>query len=539
MSDGQPWRNLPRIDRRSVLKGLGATASLCTASPALIGRAAGQARRWTQDPFSLGVAAGAPSPDGFVLWTRLAPEPLSTDESAPGGMPPEPIEIGYEIATDDGMRDIVQRGTAIADAGFAHSVHVETAGLAPGRPYWYRFTSGEAVSRIGLARTGFASGASPDRLRFAVASCSNYEHGYFAAYRHLADEKPDFVLFLGDYIYEYVAKRPRARRHSDGVEATTLHGYRNRYAQYRLDADLQRLHAEIPALVTWDDHEVQNDYADQWPQDYSDPQVFLKRRAAGYRAFYEHMPVRTSLSLPNGPAMRIYDRYAFGDLTEISMLDGRQYRSREACYGPPRRGGGRVESNASCPERLDTQRTMLGTQQETWLFDGLAQSRARWNILAQDVVMAQMRQKADDGSPGFWTGDWNGYPAARQRLLQHINDSRVPNPIVLTGDIHSFWMNDLKLDFDSASTPVIATEFVGTSISSDGPKDSLFRNVRIDNPHVRFYENHARGYMSFELTPATLRAHYRAIGDVTDPNTGVSTRASFVVESGKAGATEL
>jgi alkaline phosphatase D len=523
-----------------VLKGLGAAAGLCIVSPSLIGRAAGQARRWSQDPFSLGVAAGAPSPDGFVLWTRLAPEPLSTDEAAPGGMQPEPVEIGYEIATDDGMREILQRGTVVTDPAFAHSVHLDIAGLAPARPYWYRFTSGEAASRTGLARTGFALGASPDGLRFAVASCANYEHGYFAAYRHLTDERPDFVLFLGDYIYEYASKRPRTRRHSDGVEATTLHGYRNRYAQYRLDDDLQRLHADIPALVTWDDHEVQNDYADQWSQDYTDPEVFLKRRAAGYRAFYEHMPVRASLSLPNGPAMRIYDRYAFGDLAEISMLDGRQYRSREACYGPPpRHGGGRVESNASCPERLEPQRTMLGAQQEAWLFEGLAQSKARWNILAQDVTMAQIRQKADDGNPGFWTDDWNGYPAARQRLLQHVHDSQVTNPVVLTGDIHSFWQNDLKLDFDKAASPAVATEFVGTSISSDGPHDSIFRNVRADNPHVRFYDNHARGYMSFELTAETLTAHYRAIEDVTDPDTEVSTRTSFVIETGKPGAGEL
>ena len=530
--------SIPVIDRRTFLAGAGATAGIAMTAPALTGRAFGQTRRWPQNPFSLGVASGAPVADGFVLWTRLAPNTLSADPALPGGMTPEPVEIGYEIATDAEMRGIVQRGTAVADPAFAHSVHLDVKGLSPGRPYWYRFTSGDAVSRRGLARTAHAPGTPLDRLRLAVASCSNYEHGYFAAYRHLADEHPDFVLFLGDYIYEYAAKRPRTRVHSDGVEAVTLPGYRNRYAQYRLDPDLQRVHAEATALITWDDHEVQNDYADQWSQTFDDPQVFLKRRAAAYQAFYEHMPIRASLSHPAGPAMRIYDRFAFGNLAEIAMLDGRQYRSREACYGPPRKGGGHVESNSACPERLEPQRTMLGAQQETWLYDGLAQSKARWNILAQDVMMAQLRQTAADGEVRFWTDDWNGYPAARGRLLQHIHDSHVANPVVLTGDIHSFWTNDLKLDFDDASSPVVATEFVGTSISSDGPSYTTFSRYLPDNPHVRFFESRTRGYMTIDVTPERMTTQYRGITDVTDPAATVLTLKSFAVENGKAGAVE-
>jgi alkaline phosphatase D len=525
--------SITAIDRRTFIAGAGAIA---VTAPALIGWAFGQTRRWQQNPFSLGVAAGAPIPDGFMLWTRLAPDALSTDPAAPGGMP-EPIEIGYEIANDAEMHDIVQHGTAIADPAYAYSVHLDVRGLQPGRPYWYRFTSGDAVSRTGLARTAPTPGSALDRLRLAVASCSNYEHGYFAAYRHLADEQPDFVLFLGDYIYEYAAKHPRVRVHSDGVEAVTLAGYRNRYAQYRLDADLQRVHAEVPALITWDDHEVQNDYADEWSQTFDDPEAFLKRRTAAYQAFYEHMPVRAELSHPAGPAMRIYDRFAFGDLAEVSLLDGRQYRSREACYGP-RKGGGHLESNSRCPERQEAQRSMLGAQQEAWLYDGLAQSKARWNILAQDVMMAQLKQTAPDGEAGFWTDDWNGYPAARSRLLSHIHDSHVANPVVLSGDIHSFWTNDLKLDFDDPSSPVVATEFVGTSISSDGPSYAKFRRYLADNPHVRFFESRARGYVSLEVSPERMTAQYRAITDVTDPGATVLTLKSFVVENGKPGATE-
>jgi alkaline phosphatase D len=374
------------------------------------------------NPFSLGVAAGEPSPDGFVLWTRLAPDPLSRDPAMPGGIPAAmgDIEIGYEIAAEPQMRTILRNGTVLAEAAYGHSVHLELAGLAPGRPYWYRFTSGGVQSRIGKAATAVAPGARLDNLRLGVVSCANYEWGYFSAYRHLADEQPDLVLFLGDYIYEKVMHGDTAlRHHSDGVVATTLPLYRNRYAQYRLDADLQRLHAEIPALFTWDDHEVQNDYADDWSETFDHPADFLRRRAAAYQAFYEHMPVRPSRARPQGPDMRLYGRFAFGDLAEISMLDGRQYRSREACYSPPDHGGGHVETNRSCPERLEEGRSMLGATQEAWLYDGMRHATASWNIIGQDVLMAPFRQRqpAPEHVFAYSTDRWDGYPANRARLL--------------------------------------------------------------------------------------------------------------------------
>ena len=339
--------------RRRVLKDAAGAGLVLLSAPALLRSAKAQSWR-AGDPFSLGVASGAPLADGFVLWTRLAPEPLSGDPETPGGMQGGDISIGYEIATDSAMRDVIRRGEARAEQAFTYSVHLDVRGLQPGRSYWYRFVSGDAASRIGRAITLPASAATPDRLRFGFVSCSNYEHGYFSGYRHLADENPEFVLYLGDYIYETIEQmRPTVRRHSDGVEAATLPTYRNRYAQYRLDADLQRLHAEVPALVAWDDHEVQNDYADKWSQGFDDPELFLLRRAAAYQAFYEHMPVRPILSRPNGPVMRIYDHFTFGDLIEISMLDGRQYRSREACYAAPNKGGNHLETDTSCPERRE------------------------------------------------------------------------------------------------------------------------------------------------------------------------------------------
>ncbi len=514
---------LLRLARRDFLRaGVGFAASI--SAPALIRRARAEALDWKADPFSLGVAAGDPMPGGFVIWTRLAPDPLSADPQTPGGMRGPDVPVEYEVATDANFKNVVRRGDAFAEAKYAYSVHVELSGLEPHRPYWYRFQCGDAQSRIGRAITAPLPGASLDRLRFGFVSCSHYELGYFSAYRHLADEQPDLVAFLGDYIYEYVeTQKPTVRKHSDGVEATDLRTYRNRYAQYRTDADLQRLHAETAALVTWDDHEVQNDYADMWSQTFDDPKAFLARRAAAYQAFYEHMPLRPSLSQPDGPNMRVYDRFTFGDLAQFSVIDGRQYRSKPACYSPPKKGRGHLESNESCPERLQADRSLIGAAQEAWLFDGLAKSKSRWNILAQDVLMAEMRQKQEDGTIGYWTDDWNGFPASRGRLLQHILASRVQNPVVLTGDIHCYFQNDLKLNGGDPASPTVATEFVGTSITSPGAPHEYFAKYLPDNPQVKFFEGGKRGYVSVELTKENCTAHYKTVSDVKDPNATVAT----------------
>jgi alkaline phosphatase D len=523
------------LTRRHFLRGASSAIGAALA-PTLIGCAA-PGPRWNKDPFSLGVASGDPTPDGFVLWTRLAPEPLSSDPATPGGMRGAAVPVAYEIASDPAMRNVVRRGTAIAEPDFAWSVHGEITGLASGRPYWYRFASGSAQSPIGRTMTAPAAGASLSRLKFGFVSCSNYELGYFSAYRHLADEEPDLAIFLGDYIYEYLSHRG-VRQHSDGVEAHDLFTYRNRYAQYRTDPDLQRLHAQVPALMTWDDHEVQNDYADQWSSTFEDPAAFLERRAAAYRAFYEHMPLRPSRSQPAGPHMRVYDRFAFGDLVEFSMLDGRQYRWREACYSPPKKGGGHQETIVGCPELLDPRRSFLGVAQEQWLYDGLARSSARWNVIAQDQLMAELRERDGDGNIAYWTEDWNGYPEARTRLLTHIRDSKVRNPVVIGGDIHSFWANDLKLDNDNPKAPIIASEFVGTSITSLGPPYDIFASWLPQNPHVHFFESRRRGYVSVDLAPKRMNVAMRFVSDVTDPKATLSTLKSFVVENGRPGLKE-
>jgi alkaline phosphatase D len=438
------------------------------------------------------------------------------------------------------MRNIVRNGTTTATRELAYTGHLSVSGLEPNRPYWYRFMSAGAASRVGRTRTAPGPRAPLERLRFGFCSCAHYEVGHFSSYRHLADEEPDYVLFLGDYIYEYAYPddyEEKVRSYINRGELGDLAAFRTCYAQYRLDPDLQRLHAEAPALMTWDDHEVQNDYANMYSQTFEDEASFRARRAAAYRAYYEHMPL-SALSWPNGPLMHLYQRYSFGDLAEISMIDGRQYRSRPACYAAPDKGRGRLETSMSCPERLDESRSMLGQRQESWLYGGFDASNARWNILGGDVMMSQLRQPTETGEFGFWTDDWNGYPANRTRLLRKIHESGVSNPVTLAGDIHSYWANDLKLDFNDRNSPTIATEFITTSITSNPPPHDVFVSYLPDNPHVKFFDARQRGYAMVDVTPARMTTNFRAISDRADPDATVSTLKSFVVENGRPGAVE-
>jgi alkaline phosphatase D len=522
--------------RRALGLGLAALAQPLLATPSLAGGRLipPQSSAVQHDPFPLGVASGDPLPDGFVLWTRLAPEPLSRDPQAPGGLRGGDILLKFEIAEDPLMRRILRRGLARAESAFAHSVHLEVGGLKPGRPYWYRFMTDDAASPIGCARTAPNADQRLDNFRFGFVSCANYEQGYFSAYRHLAAEAPDLVLFLGDYIYETSAPKDKTvvRRHGDAAIPTTLAGYRNRYAQYRLDPDLQALHAAAPALTIWDDHEVQNDYAGEWASNFEPPAQFLKQRAAAYQAFYEHMPLRPSRCLQPGSApgeaMRIYGRSRFGDLVSFHMLDGRQYRSREACYAPPY-GGGHVVTAQQCPELVDPSRSLLGAAQEAWLYDGLAASKARWNVIGQTVLMASLHDNHPGAAAHEWTEAWDGYPAARTRLLDHIQSSGVANPVVLSGDNHAFWANELKR---AADGPTIATEFVGTSVTSYGPPYEQVAKWLPGNPQVKFFESRKRGYALVELTPERMLTRFQAISDAADPAARVGTLASFVLEAG-------
>jgi alkaline phosphatase D len=511
------------VSRRDFLRWTGALAASAIVPPRL-GRAQ---LRLRADPFSLGVASGYPTPQGIVLWTRLAPEPLAKG----GGMPSEPVEVGWELAADEGFRRIVQRGRETATAEWAHSVHVEVGGLEPDRWYWYRFHAAGATSPVGRTRTAPAAGAPVHRLRFAFACCQQYEQGYYAAYRHMAADDLDFVVHLGDYIYESSWGRNHVRAHEAG-EPVTLEDYRARYGLYKSDEDLKAAHAAFPWLVTWDDHEVQNDYANDRSQDLAPPHLFLKRRAAAYRAYYEHMPL-PRWARPRGPHMQLYCRWEFGDLARFHVLDDRQYRSPQACPRPGR--GGSTEVGEECAERLDPARTLLGAEQERWLNEGLAASGARWNVIAQQTLMAQVDRRPGEGRI-FWTDGWDGYPAARARLLRFVEEKPVRNVVVIGGDVHMSVVADLKSDFDDPHAPVVATEFVTTSITSQGLPRRRVEAWAGENPHVKYANPSRRGYTVAELSPRRFTVRLRTLDDVTDPKSGIRTLRAFAVEDGRPGA---
>ena len=506
-------------DRRTFLVALGAFAS---------SHALGQLNskpRFSASPFTLGVASGYPQPGGLVLWTRLAPAPLAPG----GGMTPEIIPVGWEIARDEHLKQIVASGTAYATPEWAHCVHVEVGGLEPRHPYWYRFTAGDATSPVGRTHSAPPPSGRPNALRFAFVSCQHWEHGYFTAYRHVVADDPDLIVHLGDYIYEGSWGRDPVRSHGSG-ETVTLEDYRRRYALYKTDPDLQAAHAACPWLVTWDDHEVENDYANDRSQFLDAPEWFRARRAAAYKAWYEHMPVPRHM-VPFGPHARIYTRSSYGSLANFYVLDDRQYRSYEAC---PRlgRGGSSVVDPTQCAELADPKRTMLGAPQEQWLDASLAASRSRWNIVAQQTRMAQFDEQAGPGRLA-WTDDWDGYPAARRRLLDSL--AAKSNPVVIGGDIHCFNAAQLKLDFDDAKSPVVAAEFVGTSVTSQAWPQERIDALRGDNPHLLFADSRYRGYVRMEVTPQRLRADLRALETVQRPGAKCTTLASFIVEDGRPG----
>ncbi|TFV86695.1 alkaline phosphatase [Oxalobacteraceae bacterium OM1] len=520
------------MDRRAFLLHSARLASLAAAGslPGLT-----LARNITSNPFSLGVASGSPRPDSVVLWTRLLPDPLHAE-----AMDSAPVSVRWEIAEDEGFKRIAGKGVATALPELAHSVHVDAGQLQPDRWYWYRFMAGDAVSPVGRTRTAPAADAMPGALRFAFASCQHWEFGEYAAHRHIAAAAPDLVAFLGDYIYEW---GPFALQHplkpTRENESLTLESYRARYAQYKSDPHLQAAHHAAPWIVTWDDHEVANDYGND-RDERLDPN-FLARRAAAYQAFYEHMPIRLP-ALPDGPLryahLRLYERYAWGRLAQFHVLDDRQYRSHHACPRPGR--GGSTTVGASCIERTRADRTLLGREQEVWLADGFASSQAAWNIVAQQTLMAQSTHLPLDGPEGgrFWTDGWDGYPAARDRLFDALAKHRPANPVVLSGDVHSFFAADLRRDFsrpESSDNPRLATEFCGTSVTSNSrPQARTDEYVQL-NPHIKYGRSDVRGYAMVELKPSVMEVRFEALDDVRRADSGKRTIAHFAVEDGRPG----
>ena len=476
------------------------------------------APRFSKDPFTLGICSGDPLPDGMVLWTRLAMEPL-----AGGGMGQDSHEVDWVVAEDEGLKKIVKRGKAVATPQFAHCVHADVRGLKPARWYWYQFRCGGVESQVGRTRTAPAVG-SHDDLRFAFASCQHFETGYYTAYEHMAKEDLHLIVHLGDYIYEGGVGKERPRSHNS-AEIKSLNDYRNRYALYRSDEHLRKAHQNFPWIVTWDDHEVDNNYANDKEENGAPRAEFMERRSNAYQAYYEHMPLRKS-SLPRGSSLDLYRTLDFGQLARFHVLDTRQYRSDQPC------GDGR---KPQCPAALSADQTMLGEAQEKWLMSSMKSARQTWNVLANQVMFAKMDVKPGEGASAEYSMDqWSGYEVPRQRLCQFFDEAKPNNPVVITGDIHSSWVSDIKADFNKPESRNVGVEFVGTSITSGGDgvqnpaAEAAFKKK---NPHLHYFLA-KRGYVSCTVTPKEWRSEYRVVPFVAKPGAKIETRATFRVGAG-------
>lgn len=476
-----------------------------------------------RDPFTLGIASGCPTAQSVVLWTRLAPDPLSPD----GGMGTAEVDVLWELAQDPGFQRMVRSGTATARADDAHSLHVEVNGLQAACDYWYRFSAAGARSATGRTRTAPAPGDAR-AVRVAFCACQQYEQGYYIAYRDMAQQSPDLVLHLGDYIYESSWGRAHVRHHVGGIP-TTLPAYRARYALYKGDADLQAAHAASPWLVTWDDHEVANDYTNDISPLLTDPAQFLAMRAAAYRAWWEHMPVPLHMR-PVGAQARIHGRWRFGDMLDLVMLDARQHRDHHVCLF-----GRSASPPVDCADRHDPARSMLGAEQEAWFSREMARPAPHWTVVAQTTLMAPA-DRARDGEPsGYWMDGWDGYAATRDRLLSALQQRRPGSALVLSGDVHAFWAADLSR---RPGERPMATEFVGGAITSEGPSAATVKRQMARNPHLRYGRGDRQGYGLVTLAPDNAQVSFRAASTVKSPTASVDTLARFVVEAGRAGVVQ-
>lgn len=496
--------------------GVGMGALLAGAGLAGQAEAAGFAPRLRENPFRLGVASGEPTADGCVMWTRLAPQPLAADGH--GGMPGAGYDVQWQVAEDERFWRVVRAGTAVALPELGHSVHPQVRGLRPGRQYFYQFRVNGHTSPIGRFRTA-PDARTSGAFTFATASCQAWYHGHFSAYRDLVAQDPDVVFFLGDYIYEYGISSSNMWRNAPlpggphEVETNTLTDYRLRYSLFKSDPDLQAAHAAAPWILTPDDHEVQNDYADEQSQYGLSPEDFLLRRAVAYRAYYENCPL-PPLALAHGPDAQLHRRLRYGRLATLHVLDTRQYR------GPKPTNAG--EQNAPG-------RSILGAGQERWLYQGLRSADTRWNLLLQQVGLVKVTENRVD--------QWDGYPAARQRLLDVLGERGVAPSVVFTGDCHRSIAADLLADFDNPESAVVSSEFLGTSIASDGdgaPSDNYAKDW-LQHPWTKFYDGR-RGYVLGRAAADAVTAEYRAVPYVRADNQAAGLSLDrFRVEHGRPG----
>ena len=515
MDDTAADRTRPIVSRRAFVAGAVTTAAMVGRADLAV--ASHSPPAIVDHPFTLGIASGDPLANGVVIWTRLAPDPLEG-----GGMAPEPYRVRWEVASDPAMRQVVRRGTARARAEHAHSVHVDVRGLRPGREYWYRFEVDGHLSEVGRTQTAPAHDRRPEALVFGLVSCQRYNAGFYTAYDDLVAADPDLVVHVGDYIYE----SPGGGVRVDPLpESITLDQYRNRYALYKQDPALVAAHQAAPWLFTWDDHEVENNHAGLVPEVGSstpDPAAFRARRAAAYKAYWEHMPFRRRA--PRGPDFRIHRRTQWGRLADIFVLDTRQFRADQC-----------GEVGARCDPAEDESREMLGAAQQRWLARGLRRTRADWAVLAQQVVFSQM-----DFVPGpaeiYNLDQWDGYRAARERVLAAMRDRHPHDNIVLTGDIHASGVADVLADYDDPTSAKMGAEFVGTSVSSKGSDllAAVVPGVLAENEHIKWADTSKRGWVKHTVTADEWRADYRHVDDATVEGSPVQTATSWVVPRGGA-----
>jgi alkaline phosphatase D len=535
---------VPEISRRHVLRAAGAAAA--AASLPGLGAAAAHAASQT---FAHGVASGDPLPDSVLLWTRVTPTP---DSAPASGLGPD-VTVRWEVSTAPDFGRIVAKGSVATGPARDHTVKAVAAGLDPQTWYWYRFTYGRDVSAVGRTRTAPAAGAAVERLRFGVVSCSNLQAGWFSAYRHLAQRGDlDAVLHLGDYIYEYgpgeyQARDVVVRPHEPATEIVTLAHYRLRHAQYKRDADLQALHAAVPFIVTWDDHEAANDAWNGGAENHTEGAegAWADRRAAANRAYAEWMPVRYE---PGGP---LYRRFDFGSLASLSMLDLRSYRSRQAGSGAD-------------PALDSPQRTITGAAQMDWLLGTLTSTGPQWKLVGNPVMITPIRVPSTlstaeiggvqklmggttiDGVP-YNVDQWDGYQADQHRILAHLRDHGVKDTVFLTGDIHSGWACDLPADPLTYPTTgdAVAAELVCTSVTSDNLDDilnvpprtgslSVEAAIRANNPHVKYLDFDSHGFSVLDITPAGVRMDWHVLADRTAPGSAASPSASWTVRAGSS-----
>jgi alkaline phosphatase D len=480
-----------------------------------------QDQRYTSTPFTLGVASGFPEAESVVIWTRLL-----RDEHAGNN----PLPVLWEMYADEGLKQRVAQGHISAVPERGDSVHVTVRGLKSDRNYWYRFQSGLATSRVGRTRTSPNAEAKVKSLRLALASCQHYEQGYFTAHAHIAKQDLDMVLFVGDYIYEGSNPDYRIRAHTGGVPQT-LAQYRARHALYKSDPDLQAAHAAHPWVCTWDDHEVVNDYANDHDAHGNDPQRFLKRRAAAYQAYFEHMPLRLGPDAPESPNMRIHGHMAWGQLADLWTLDCRQYRSYHACVDPAR-GGGRVV--LGCDELQDSTRSMLGAAQENWLYQGLHRSHRHWRLIAHSTLLGPSGLDTPAGRT-IHTDGWDGYPMARNRMLHAIADAQVNNVVFLGGDVHMHVAGQLRWPLGQPDAPVVASELTTTSISSRGMSQNFLNRIRQSNPDMLHARSNERGYALVHVGTDGLEATLMGTAFPVQKDSLLQEQASFHLRNGQAG----